>query len=230
MQWKRAKVWVGAGIIAALIAASLFLPVADAAVALVDYVRGLGAAGIALYAAIYVVATVALVPGSLLTIGAGFVYGLAGAALVWPASVAGASLAFLLGRTWARDAVAARMQTSRRLTAIDAAIGDRGFAIVLLLRLSPVFPFTLLNYSLGLTRARFGAYFAATALGMVPGIFLYVYLGSLVTDAAQLASGDRPDTGIAGQILLYAGLAATLAVTVVITRLARRRLASTLSE
>jgi uncharacterized membrane protein YdjX (TVP38/TMEM64 family) len=215
----------------AVVVAAFTLPVGDYATRVVDEVRALGGIGVLVYGAIYVVATVALIPGSLLTIGAGFLYGIwGGTALVLPASVLGATLAFALGRTLARGWVSERVSTSPRLSAVDAAIGESSFTVVFLLRLSPAVPFTLLNYFLGVTRARLRDYVLASATGMIPGIFLYVYIGSLVTDAAQLAGGDRPDTGTAGTALLVVGLLATVAVTIYISRVARRKLRAAVAE
>lgn len=209
-----------------LFAAALLLPIGRPLLRLVEYVRDAGAVGFGLYLGVYVVATVLLVPGSVLTLGAGFAYGvIGGVALVFPGAMLGATFAFILGRTLARDWIAERVKSSPRFDVIDRAIGSEGFKVVLLLRLSPVVPFSLLNYSLGLTRVRLRDYVAASAIGMVPGIVLYVYLGSLITSAAQLTErGAMPDGGVARQLLFWGGLVATLVVTVWITRVARRAL------
>ena len=220
----------GVGVVA-LVVAAFTLPLGKYATDVVTEVRALGAVGVLVYGGIYIAATVALIPGSLLTLGAGFLYGpWGGSALVLPASVLGATAAFALGRTLARSWVSKRVQDSPRLSAVDSAIGDSSFTIIFLLRLSPVVPFTLLNYFLGITRARARDYVLASATGMIPGIFLYVYIGSLFTDAAQLASGERPDTGIMGNVLLVVGLLATLAVTIYVSRLARRKLREAIGE
>jgi uncharacterized membrane protein YdjX (TVP38/TMEM64 family) len=223
-------VLAGVGLLA-LVAGALTLPLGEYATELVAEVRALGALGVVLYAGIYITATVALIPGSLLTLGAGFLYGVwGGAALVLPASVIGATLSFLLGRTVARDWVRRRIRTAPRLAAVDSAVGESAFTIIFLLRLSPVVPFALLNYFLGVTRARTRDYVAASITGMIPGVFLYVYIGSLLTSAAQIASGTRPDTGNLGNALLIVGLLATVAVTVYVSRLSRRKLRQTLGE
>jgi uncharacterized membrane protein YdjX (TVP38/TMEM64 family) len=113
---------------------------------------------------------------------------------------------------------------SPRARAIDAAVEREGWKLVLLLRLSPVFPFNVLNYALSLTRVPFGTYVLASFIGMLPGTALYVYLGSLAPAAAQL--GPAAAAGGAGRTAVYAiGLLATVAVVVVATRLARRALA-----
>jgi len=214
-----------AAVLVAALAAALLLPLDRWLLALVEWVRGAGALGVAGFAAAYVLATVLLLPGWPLTFGAGLLWGvLPGTLLVSPVSVAAATAAFLLGRSLLRQAVARRVARDARFAAIDAAVGRQGFRIVLLLRLSPAFPFNLLNYALGLTGVRLRDYVLASFLGMLPATLLYVYLGSLATSAAELARGGRPPAGPWGTLLLVAGLLATLAVTLVITRLARRAL------
>jgi len=203
---------------------------AEALLRLAEWARGAGPAGALLYALAYVVATVLFLPGSALTLGAGFAWGLAGGmAVVVPASVAGAVLAFLLGRTVLREPIARRVASDARFAAVDRAIGEEGFRLVLLLRLSPVVPFNLLNYALGLTRVRLRDYLLASVVGMFPGTLLYVYLGSLVTSAAELAAGRRPPAGLAGEVLFVVGLLATAAATLLVARAARRALEATLA-
>ena len=147
-------------------------------------------------------------------------------ALPWiasPASVAGATCAFLLGRTVLRGWAQRQVERSPRVRAIDAAVEREGFKLVLLLRLSPIFPFNLLNYALSLTRLTLGQYVLASAIGMLPGTALYVYLGSLAPAAAELSSASRG--GSATRTALYVvGLLATVAVVVIATRAARRAL------
>ncbi|MCC7111393.1 MAG: TVP38/TMEM64 family protein [Deltaproteobacteria bacterium] len=206
-------------------------PVAQWALALVEWVRAAGVAGVGVFALAYVLATVLLLPGSMFTLGAGFAWGpMAGLALVSPVSVLAATLSFVLARFAARDWVARKVARDPRFAAIDAAVGDNGFKIVLLLRLSPLLPFNLLNYALGLTRVRLRDYLLGSWLGMLPGTLLYVYLGSLVTSASQLASGERPDAGPWGRVMYWGGLAATLLVAVVIARVAKRALATALKR
>jgi uncharacterized membrane protein YdjX (TVP38/TMEM64 family) len=191
-------------------------------------VRHAGAAGVGLFAAIYLIAPLLLLPASVLTLGAGFLYGpLWGTLLVSPLSVAAASIAFLLGRTVARRVVERRIAKDARFAAIDRAVGESGFRIVLLLRLSPVIPFNLLNYALGLTRVRFGTYLLASFIGMLPGTFLYVYLGSAATSAAQLS---QPTSGPAGRAAFWVGIATTIGVVFMLTRIARRALGRALGE
>ncbi|MPZ21520.1 MAG: hypothetical protein GEV06_27060 [Luteitalea sp.] len=209
----------------------LRLPVAQAVVDLVTWIRGAGATGVLVFALVYVTAVVALLPGSILTLGAGFLYGpLVGTLLVSPVSVAAATVAFVLGRTAARDWIAQRMAGVGRFDAVDRAVGHEGFKIVLLLRLSPLFPFALLNYALGLTRVRLRDYVIASWIGMLPGTVLYVYLGSLLTSATQLASGAATHDSSATQLLYWGGLVATGLVAWLVTRTARRALHRSLGE
>ena len=190
----------------------------------VEWVRGAGPAGAVLYGLGYVAGTLAFFPGSLLTLGAGFLYGLAGGlAVVLPSSVAGALMAFVLVRTVLRARVVRLLAKHPRLRAVDQAVADEGFRVVLLLRLSPAFPFNLLNYALGVTRVPVGTYLLGTALGVLPGAVLYVYLGTLLGSAAEVFAG-RPMSGWAGKLLFAAGLVATAAVVVLVSRAARREL------
>jgi uncharacterized membrane protein YdjX (TVP38/TMEM64 family) len=208
-----------------LLAAGRYFDVQDYVLRFVTWTREAGAPGMALFAGAYVLATVLFVPGLLLTMGAGLAYGLVlGAPLVWVSANLAAAAAFVLGRTLARDAIARRVAGNAKFAAIDRAVGREGFKIVLLTRLSPAFPFNLLNYAYGLTQVTLRDYVAASLIGMIPGTVLYVYLGSLLTDVAQLAAGGGGATATPWWLRLL-GFAATVAVTVVVTRLARRALA-----
>ncbi|MBI4603475.1 MAG: VTT domain-containing protein [Planctomycetes bacterium] len=216
--------WVSAAVIAGgLIAIARLLPVDRVLQALLGRIEGLGVWGPAAFAALYVLSAVLLVPGSALTIAAGALFGLAlGTAMVSLASTLAAGLAFLLARYLARDAVRRKAGQSPTFGAVDAAIGARGWVILALLRLSPVIPFSLSNYLFGLTLIRFWPYLATSWLTMLPGTFLYVYLGYAGRAGLEAASGTRP-AGAAGRwALLAVGLVATLAVTAYVTRLARK--------
>lgn len=211
-------------------AAAYTLPVADWITLLAERARDTGSTGAALFLAAYIISTIAILPGSILTLAAGFAYGpVWGLALASPASVAGATCAFLLGRTLLRGWAAARVGESPRLRAIDAAIDREAFKIVLLLRLSPFFPFNILNYALSLSRVRIGTYVLASFIGMLPGTAMYVYLGSLAPAAAELASAGGGG-GTTRTALYAAGLLATAAAAVIGTRAARRALQAELQE
>jgi uncharacterized membrane protein YdjX (TVP38/TMEM64 family) len=189
-----------------------------------QWVNGLGAWGPAVFILGYAIAVVAFVPASLLTVAAGAIFGIgAGVAYVFAAAVAGSSLAFLVSRYLARAAIEHRLAGNQKFAAIDRAVGRQGRRIVFLLRLSPAFPFNLLNYALGLTSVRFADYLAAS-IGMLPGTLLYVYSGKAVGDVAALAGGAAPERGASDYALLGVGLLATAVVTVLVTRIARRAL------
>ena len=189
------------------------------------WVEGLGVWGPVVFILGYLVATVAFVPGLILTLAAGAIFGLArGVAYVFVGAALGSAAAFLVARYVARRAIERRIEGNRKFAAIDRAIAGHGFKIVFLLRLSPAFPFNLLNYALGLTRVRFIDYVMAS-IGMLPGTFLYVYYGGVVGEVAALAGGAAVERGAGQYAVLGLGLAATLAVTIFVTRLARRALA-----
>ena len=218
------KIGLGLAATAAVLAALRLLPVARWGTALIERAHTAGASGALLFAGAYIVAPLLLLPASILTVGAGFLYGrIAGTLLVAASATATACLAFWLGRTLFRERVRKRIEADERLRAVDAAIGAQGFRMVLLLRLSPLFPFNLLNYSLGATQVSFRAYLLASLIGMLPGTFLFVSLGAAATSAAQLQGGVH-----APSAALWVGIAATIAVALLITRAARKALRSVL--
>ncbi len=188
-----------------------------------EWVDGLGWWGPLIFMAGYVAATVAFVPGSVLTLAAGAIFGLAsGLVYVFIAATVGSAAAFLISRHIARSVIEDRIQNNERFAAIDRAIGRKGLKIVILLRLSPMFPFNLLNYALGLTSVSFTAYvFASPA--MLPGTLLYVYYGKIASDVALLAGGASMH-GPTYYAVLGLGLAAMIAVTTLVTRTARQAL------
>jgi uncharacterized membrane protein YdjX (TVP38/TMEM64 family) len=200
------------------------------ALAFAAWVKGLGVWGPGVFIAGYVVATVAFVPGVLLTLAAGALFGLVrGVLYVFIAATLGSAAAFLVARYVARGAIERRIAGNTRFAAIDRAVGAEGRKIVFLLRLSPVFPFNLLNYALGLTRVRF-ADFVLASFGMIPGTILYVYYGKLIGDVTALAGGAAVEKGPGYYAVLVLGLAATVAVTTLVTRTARRALRDATGE
>jgi len=203
----------------------LLTPIHRWATELVGWVHDKGGGAAAIYAALYVIAAVLLLPGSALTLGAGFVYGVVwGTVIVFPAAVVASLIAFGIARRIAHSAVQQRVARHRRFAAIDRAIGRAGFKITMLLRLSPVIPYGLLNFGLGVTSVRFRDYAVATAVGMLPGTVMYVYLGSLVTTASDL--GHSSGRGW----LYWVGGAITVAVAVAVTVVGRRELRRELEE
>lgn len=182
-------------------------------------IKLLGPIGYVWFILLYIIATIAGFPASILTLGAGAVFGiLTGSLLVIIGATLGATAAFLIGRYLARNVVAQRVERNPRFQAVDEAVGHAGFKIVLLTRLSPVFPFALLNYLYSITKVKLADYFLASLIGMIPGTVLYVYLGSI---AASFATGTLPESP-ARKIFTIVGLLLTIAVTVYVTRLARK--------
>ena len=221
---RHAKPLALAALLGLLAAAALLLPVREWLFAGLEWIDTHGAIAWIVYIAVYVCAAVLLVPGSILTLAAGFLFGLPlGVALVSAGSVLGATAAFLAGRFFARDWVAARIAGQPKFRALDAAARHDGFAIVLLARLSPLFPYNLLNYGFGITGVKLRAYFFATWIGMLPATVVYVYIGTLAKDLAELGTG-RAQGGVAGSALLVVGFVATVILTVLITRKATRAL------
>jgi len=188
------------------------------------FVKGLGIWAPIVFIGGYALFVAALIPGSVLTIAAGAIFGLtAGTAYAFCGAALGSIGGFLIARYAARGWVERRIEFDERFIAIDRAVAASGFKITFLLRLSPVFPFSMLNYALGLTRVSLRDY-ALASFGMLPGTLLYVYYGKLAGDVAAAATG-APESGAAQLALNVVGLLATIGVTVLVTRIARRALA-----
>ena len=186
-------------------------------------VHGLGVWGVLLFILVYVAASTMLLPASAFTLAAGALFGLVkGTLIVSVAATIGAAAGFLIGRYVARDVVERRARHNPTFAAVDRAIAVGGWRVVALLRLSPAMPFSIGNYLFGLTAVRFWPYVAATAVAMLPGIFMYTYLGYV---GGQIAGGTARGASTGRWVLVGAGLVATATATVYITRLARRALA-----
>ena len=216
-------------ILIGLLLAARFLPVQQWLRSFNDWVGKMGLAGIFIFIAVYAAATVLLAPGAILTIGAGFAFGLwKGFLAVSAAATLGASLAFLVARFVARDKIEAMARRSTKFQRIDNAIGKQGAKLVFLLRLSPVIPFNLSNYFYGLTAVKFWAYVLASWIGMMPGTFLYVYIGTAGKAAVSAAAGgEAVKQGWHYWTFISVGLAATIVVTIWVTKIARDTLKKT---
>jgi uncharacterized membrane protein YdjX (TVP38/TMEM64 family) len=190
-------------------------------------VKSLGFLGAIAFIAIYNLATLLFVPGSILTMKGGCLFGIFwGTVYVLIAATLGATWAFLLGRYLSRDWVCRQLGKNPKFQAIDRAVGKEGWKIVLLTRLSPVFPFNLLNYAFGVTGVSLKDYILGS-LGMIPGTVMYVYIGSLASDLATLDMSNRPmttETQIVQWLIRIMGLMATIAVTIYVTHLAKKAL------
>ena len=189
-----------------------------------DWIQRLGPWGAVVFSVAYVPAALLFVPGSLLTLAAGFLFGLVkGTLVVSLGSTAGAVAAFVVARRVAHQAIARRLAGRPMLAAIDRAVDTEGFKIVLLTRLSPLLPFNVLNYAFGLTSVPLRTYAFASWIGMLPGTVMYVYLGTAAKSLAAVLSGEtRRST--AQQTMFIIGLVATVAATTIVTRTAKRAL------
>jgi uncharacterized membrane protein YdjX (TVP38/TMEM64 family) len=194
------------------------------------WVDSLGSVGAIAFIIIYILATVAFFPGSILTLGAGVVFGLVlGSFYVFIGATIGATAAFLVGRYLARGWVAEKIQGNNKFQAIDEAVGKEGLKIVLLTRLSPVFPFNLLNYAYGVTGVSLKDYLLGSA-GMIPGTIMYVYIGSLAGNLATIGTSTPATNPVLQWTIRLIGFIATVAVTLYVTKIARQALASVISE
>lgn len=219
--------WIAlVAVLAAGALAALTLPIQDYLTGFLEWVDGLGAWGPLLIAAAYIPATVFFVPGSLLTLGSGALFGVViGTIAVSLGSTLGSTASFVVGRFFARDWVAKKVAGNSKFAALDAAVGQQGFKIVLLTRLSPIFPYNMLGYMYGITDVKLLHYVLASWIGMLPGTVLYVYLGALAGTVAKVAAGSSSQAEAADTmrwILYGVGFLATVAVTVVVTRVAAK--------
>jgi len=195
------------------------------------WIKGLGWMGIVVYFFLYIAACIFVVPGSVLSLGAGFIYGvIQGSLMVSVSSTAGASAAFILGRYLARSRIERKVAGNPSFMEIDSSIKNKGWKIVMLLRLSPVFPFNTLNYVLGLTGVRFIDYVLASWIGMIPGTVMYVYIGSAAGSLASISSGLERQRSVVEWMIYAIGLMAAVAVTIMITKMAKKALTIKMKE
>ncbi|MFO8065405.1 MAG: TVP38/TMEM64 family protein [Spirochaetota bacterium] len=220
----KTRLIIGATILALLIVAGIVFDFGGTLRSALEYIRDMHlVTGALVFMVLYTVTTVFLVPGSIPTLAAGAIFGvIQGTAFVSLGSTVGATVAFFVGRYFARDWVRLKIQGRPRFAAIDDAIGREGWKIIGLLRLSPVVPFSLSNYFYGITKVRPIGYILSSWIGMLPGTLMYVYFGSLAGTLAAL--GTEGGTGFTAlQWVFYGvGFVATITVTIFVTRLARR--------
>jgi uncharacterized membrane protein YdjX (TVP38/TMEM64 family) len=195
-----------------------------------QWIDGLGAIGALAFIILYIIAAVAFLPGSILTLGAGVVFGVVlGTVYVFIGATIGAAAAFLVGRYAARGWVAKKIAGNAKFQAIDEAVGREGLKIVLLTRLSPIFPFNLLNYAYGVTGVSFKDYLLGSA-GMIPGTIMYVYIGSLAGNITAIGTESQPGDPTIQWTIRIIGFIATVAVTIYITKVARKALEAEVLE
>jgi uncharacterized membrane protein YdjX (TVP38/TMEM64 family) len=189
-----------------------------------QWIDSLGTVGAIAFILLYIIATVAFLPGSILTLGAGVVFGVVwGSLYVFIGATIGATAAFLVGRYLARGWVAKKIEGNKKFRAIDRAVGREGLKIVLLTRLSPVFPFNLLNYAYGVTGVSLKDYVIGS-VGMIPGTIMYVYIGSLAGNLATIGTEAQPANPAVQWTIRIVGFIATVAVTLYVTKVARQAL------
>jgi len=218
-------------VVAVLVLGGKYLILQQKIADVLAWVEGLGPAGMGVYTLLYIIACIFFIPGSLLTLGAGAIYGVVtGSILVSISSTLGATAAFLVGRYFARDWIAKKIEGNQRFTTIDNAVADEGWRIVGLTRLSPVFSFSLLNYAYGLTRVSLREYVLASWIGMMPGTVMYVYIGSLAGDLASIGSETAAAPSGAQWIINIVAFIATVLVTIYVTKIARKALAEKIDE
>ncbi|MEG4033619.1 TVP38/TMEM64 family protein [Microcoleus sp. w1-18aA5] len=214
-------------LLAILIVATRSAYVQDVLRTLLMRIEDLGWWGPVAFVATYNLATVLFVPGSLLTLGGGAIFGLWwGSVYVFAASILGAVFAFAIGRYLCRDRVVKYMESHPKFKALDRAVSQQGLKIVFLTRLCPLFPFNLLNYALGITQVSLKDYVLGS-FGMIPGTIMYVYSGSLVGEVAAIGTATvyaSPQDSAVKWLINIISFLATVAVTILITRIARKAL------
>jgi uncharacterized membrane protein YdjX (TVP38/TMEM64 family) len=230
LKWLK-PVLIIAAIVAVLVIGGKYLNLQENLNNALVWIKDLGPAGMGVFALLYIVACVFFIPGSLLTLGAGTIYGVVtGSILVSISSTLGATVAFLVGRYFARDLIAKKIEGNARFSAIDNAVADEGWKIVGLTRLSPIFSFNLLNYAYGLTRVSLKEYVLASWIGMMPGTVMYVYIGSLAGDLASLGAETAEAPSGAQWTINVIAFLATVLVTVYVTKIAKKALAEKIND
>jgi len=218
------KLVAGVAVIAALIVASRFVDVQGLFRDTLQSIEDLGFVGALVFIGLYIVACVFFIPGLILSLGAGAIYGVVkGTVLVSVSSTLGATAAFLVGRYLARDWIAQKIDKNEKFKAVDEAVASEGWKIVGLTRLSPIFPFNFLNYAYGLTQVSLRDYFFASWIGMMPGTVVFVYLGSIAGNLANIGEGESQKSPLEW-VLTVVGLLVAIIVTVYVTKVARRAL------
>jgi len=182
----------------------------------------LGPWGPILFALLYVAAAVTMAPAFVLSVAAGALFGVwKGSLLVFISATLGAAASYGVARALAGTRVVAWIMRDRRVSVVRRAVAHEGVWVQFLLRLSPIVPYVLLNYALGLSRVRVRDFLVA-CFGMIPTIVMYAYYGRVVGDVAKIAAGIAPPRGREYYVLLVVGLIATVVATMAITRAARR--------
>ena len=195
-----------------------------------NWVEQLGPLGPVVFIGGFIVATILMVPGLVLTLTGGALFGIVrGTIFVFIGASLGAIAAFLISRYVAHEPLNRRFAHMPKFRALQHATEHEGRKIVFLMRLSPALPFNLLNYALGLTSVRLGDYIVA-CVGMIPVILMWVYYGRVLGDVARVFGGAHVEHGVAYWAMLGVGLVATVLVSIVITRAAKKALRASAEE
>ena len=223
MRWSAIlRIGLAVTLVAAIAAGLIVLPTPQYLTRLLEWIQCQGTWGLIFLVVLYAVICLFFLPGSVLTLAAGFMFGMVRGTIAASLGAAlGATAAFLLARAMVRGWIEHRLATHPKFLALDRAIGDQGFKIVLLTRLCSLFPFDLTSYLFGLTNVPLGRYVAATWLGRLPEILVWAYVGSMAKSLADLAAG-KVEFGIENELLFGLGLVAMVAVAVVVAHIARK--------
>jgi len=218
--WK----WVGLGLaVLAIVVAGRILPIQAWLMDFDQWIAGKGMEGLLVFTVGFAAGTVLFIPGSVLTLGAGFIFGIFwGTVVATVGSAIGDTLAFLIARYLAREKIRRLTLGNRKFAAMDEAIGEHGWKIVLLLRLSPLIPFNMSNYLYGLTAIRFWPYVLASTVGVLPANLLFVYLGAAGKASLQVITYPTVPHTALEMTVLATGLVATFTATWYISRIARK--------
>jgi uncharacterized membrane protein YdjX (TVP38/TMEM64 family) len=182
----------------------------------------LGPWGPAVFILLYVAAAIVIAPAFFLTVAAGAIFGVwKGSVLVFVGASLGASAVYGIAAPLAQSRLLSRVTRDPRVAAVRTAVTGGGAWVMFLLRLSPLVPYSLLNYALALSGVRYGD-FVVALFGMIPAIVMYAYYGKVVGDVAILAAGVAPPRTFAYYALMVVGLISTAVATTLIARAARR--------
>lgn len=216
-----------AALIASVLLAAKYFNIQELLRSAIAWIDNLGTWKPLAFIIIYNLATVLFIPGTIATLGGGVIFGVIwGSVYVFIAATLGATSAFLIGRYLCRGWVAKQIEGHAKFKAIDEAIATEGFKIVFLTRLSPIFPFNLLNYFFGITQVSLNDYFLGS-IGMIPGTIMYVYLGSLAGDLAMISTATHHTNSqaeAAQWVFRVVGFIATVAVTIYVAQIAKKAL------
>jgi uncharacterized membrane protein YdjX (TVP38/TMEM64 family) len=215
------QVGLGAAVIAAVVLASIFLPLGDWIDHLVAWTRHEGVLGLAAFSLVFIALTLTMLPTIEMYFAAGLVYGTGwGTVLMTALSLIGAMLTFAIVRSSVRRWIERHIHGNHTATELDRGIGRHAFSLAVLLRLSPILPFGPTNYALGATQISPGMYALTAVVGTAPTNLLYAYAGSLLHRVTELRDGNT----WAHEVLMWGGLAATIALSILLGWIAKRAL------